>query len=143
MKSQTIMLPAASRAQAAQALAAKAQAYAPGERVRVTLELASVPRTLEQNSGVYQTYKLIALQSGDTLRNVRRECKLCHGVPILRADDAEFRAAYDRAIKPLAYEIKLEVMDYWPVTSRMSKPQLSQYLSELQLTYNVSLERAA
>jgi hypothetical protein len=34
-------------------------------------------------------------------------------------------------------------MDYWPVTSRMSKAQLSQYLSELQLTYSVALERAA
>lgn len=143
MKSQTIMLPAANRAQAVMNLAAKAREFARGERIRVTLELASVPRTLEQNSGVYQAYKLIALQSGDTIRNVRRECKLCHGVPILRADDAEFRAAYDRAIKPLGYEVKLEVMDYWPVTSRMSKVQLSQYLDELQNTYSVQLERAA
>lgn len=135
-------LPTDHRDAAITAMVAKLRAFAKGERVRVTWELASVPRTLEQNAGVYQAYKLIALEHGDTIKNVRRECKLCHGVPILRADDAEFRAVYDKAIKPLDYEAKLEVMDYWPVTSRMTKAQLSQYLDELQNTYNVQLEAA-
>lgn len=54
-------------------------------------------------------------------------CKLHHGVPILRAEDDEFREAYDGAIKGLTYEQKLLVMRVFPVTSRMTTKQLTKY----------------
>lgn len=59
-------------------------------------------------------------------------CKLTIGVPILRAEDEEFRLAYDSVIKPLSYENKIIAMRCWPVTSIMKKPQLSQYLELMQ-----------
>jgi len=60
-------------------------------------------------------------------------CKLNFGVPILRAEDAEFREFYDASIKPaLSYEQKLAAMKYLPVTSTMTKPQLSKYLEAMQ-----------
>jgi len=100
--------------------------------------------TLEQNSGVWKLYALIAGTFGDrTARDVKRECKLCHGVPILRNDDAEYRAAYDRVIKPLDYGLKLEAMDFWPVTRLMRKAQKSAYIDDVQRQYGVYLERAA
>ena len=37
---------------------------------------------------------------------------------------------YDSALKALTYEQKREVMGYFPVTSLMSKGQLSKYLDE-------------
>lgn len=100
--------------------------------------------TLEQNSGVWKLYALIAATMGDrTARDVKRECKLCHGVPILRDADPEYRTAYDRVIKPLDYALKLEAMDFWPVTRLMRKSQKSAYLDEVQRQYGVYLERAA
>jgi hypothetical protein len=100
--------------------------------------------SLEQNSGVWKLYALIAATMGDrTARDVKRECKLCHGVPILRDADAEYRTAYDRVVKPLDYALKLEAMDFWPVTRLMRKSQKSAYLDEVQRQYGVYLERAA
>jgi hypothetical protein len=100
--------------------------------------------SLEQNSGVWKLYALIAATFGDrTARDVKRECKLCHGVPILRAADPEYRAAYDRVIKPLDYALKLEAMDFWPVTRLMRKGQKSAYLDDVQRQYGVYLEAAA
>ena len=62
-------------------------------------------------------------------------CKLHHGIPILRAEDAEFREFYDGALKGLAYEHKLQAMKYLPVTSLMTKDQLSKYLEAVQRDY--------
>jgi hypothetical protein len=53
-------------------------------------------------------------------------------VPLLRAEDDQFREAYDAAIKGLSYEQKLKVMRILPVTSLMTKPQLSKYLEAMQ-----------
>ena len=64
-------------------------------------------------------------------------------MPILRAEDSEFRETYDSAIKGLTYEQKLRVMRILPVTSLMTKPQLSKYLEEVQKDFdkrNVRLE---
>lgn len=93
------------------------------------------PRTLPQNSLVYQLYSLIGANYGMSVAEARRECKLRHGVPILRAEDEEFRDAYDAVIKPLTYEQKLKAMDFWPVTSRMNTTQLGQYADSIQREY--------
>ena len=68
-------------------------------------------------------------------------CKLHFGVPILRMGD-EFREKYDRAVKPMAYEDKLTLMEWFPVTSLMTTPQLSEYLEKVQDHYRgrVALE---
>jgi thiamine kinase-like enzyme len=68
-------------------------------------------------------------------RGHRRYCKLHHGVPILRAEDADFREAYDAVIKPLDYETKLKAMDHWPVTSLMNKAQMSKFLEDIREDY--------
>lgn len=53
-------------------------------------------------------------------------------MPILRAEDEEFRTFYDGALKGLSYEQKREAMKFVPVTSLMTKPQLSKYLEAMQ-----------
>lgn len=62
-------------------------------------------------------------------------CKLHHGVPILRAEDEDFRSVYDGAIKGLTYEQKLAVMKVLPVTSLMTKAQKSKYLEAVRDDY--------
>ena len=93
------------------------------------------PRTLPQNALIYILYGQISRESGqESVQEVRRRCKLHCGVPILRAEDEEFRTAYDSVLKPLQYPQKLIAMDYWPVTSRMNTSQLSAYVAAIEST---------
>jgi hypothetical protein len=90
-------------------------------------------RSLDQNAISHVWYEQIAreLKDDDAL-GWKCYSKLHHGIPILRAEDEEFRTFYDGALKQLSYEKKLEAMKYLPVTSLMTKPQLTKYLEALQ-----------
>mgnify|MGYP000339031026 CR=1 FL=1 len=61
----------------------------------------------------------------------RQICKLTIGIPILRGDDFEFQELYDKTVKPLSYEDKVKLMDWFPVTSLMTMKQKSRYLDEV------------
>lgn len=103
--------------------------------LRVTVK-AGKDRSLDQNALSHSWYQQIANElREDTALGVKCFCKLHFGVPILRAEDEEFRTLYDLVIKPLTYEKKLAAMAVWPVTSLMTKPQLSQYLEAMQKGY--------
>ena len=90
-------------------------------------------RSLDQNALSHEWYAQLAreLREDDAL-GWKCYCKLHHGVPILRAEDAEFREFYDQSIKLLDYEKKLVAMKFLPVTSLMTKPQLSKYLEAVR-----------
>lgn len=90
---------------------------------------AGADRSLDQNALHWKWAGEVAAQLGDrTADDVQRRWKLEIGVPILRAEDDEFRAFYDVALKPRTYEQKLAAMRYVPVTSIMSVPQMSQFM---------------
>jgi hypothetical protein len=90
-------------------------------------------RSKDQNALQFLWATEVANQLGDrTADEVRREWKLHHGVPILREDSADFRELYDRAIKPLPYEMKLQAMGFIPVTSEMKVRQMVRYLDTVQ-----------
>ena len=93
-------------------------------------------RSLDQNAISHAWYEQISreLREDDSL-GWKCYCKLHHGVPILRAEDEEFREAYDATIKGMTYEQKLKVMRMLPVTSLMTKPQLSKYLEAMQCDF--------
>lgn len=91
-------------------------------------------RSVDQNSISHAWYSEVsrALQDRSPL-SVKCESKLTCGVPILRAEDDDFRAFYDKSVRQtLSYEEKLDAMKFLPVTSLMSVKQLSQYLEDLQ-----------
>ena len=93
-------------------------------------------RSLSQSALSHVWYEQVARElREDTPLGVKCFCKLHYGVPIMRAEDEEFRTLYDSVIKPLSYEKKLEAMKVWPVTSIMNKDQLSQYLTTMQYGY--------
>ena len=101
-------------------------------------------RSLDQNSISHAWYEQLAreLKEDDAL-GWKQFSKLHCGVPILRAEDEEFRRFYDGAIKGLTYEQKLSAMKFMPVTSLMTKPQLSKYLEAMQeifIQHTVRLE---
>lgn len=93
-------------------------------------------RSLDQNSISHAWYEQISRElREETPLGIKNFCKLHYGVPILRAENEEFRQQYDTVLKPLSYDKKLIAMNFLPVTSLMTKAQLSQYLEAMQLAY--------
>lgn len=89
-------------------------------------------RSLKQNGLQMKWLGEIAAQLGDqTVEEIRGYCKLTLGVPILRADNPDFREHYDAIIRPLPYEHKLAMMmepfDF-KVTRLMNSKQFTAYL---------------
>ncbi len=105
---------------------------------RPLFEQVPEKRSLDQNSMIYALYEQIASQAQDqSLIDVRRECKLRHGVAILRAGNDKFKALYDRCMKGvLTYEEKLEAMDILPVTRLMTKEQGTAYIDSIIREYS-------
>ena len=90
-------------------------------------------RSILQNSASHLWYSQIAVElKEDDALGWKCYCKLHHGVPILRAEDADFKSVYDKAIKGMSYEKKLLVMRFIPVSSLMTKVQLTRYLEAIQ-----------
>ena len=70
----------------------------------------------------------------ETIEEKRGYCKLHFGVPILRNENDEFKAAYDKIIMPHTYEDKLQMMMLpldFPVTRLMTTGQHKRYLDDV------------
>lgn len=96
-------------------------------------------RTPEQNRLQRLWHNEAAEQLGDhTPEELRAYCKLHFGIPILRAESEEFCAVYDRIIRPLPYEQKLELMAVpidFPVTRLMTTKQKTEFLDAIYQHY--------
>lgn len=97
-------------------------------------------RSSHQNRLQRQWMLEIAAQLGDrTPEEVRGECKLMFGVPILRAENEAFRAVYDEIVKPQSYENKVKMMMEpldLPVTRIMNTKQKTAYLDAIHRHYS-------
>lgn len=92
-------------------------------------------RSISQNKLQRLWCNEVAEQLGDQApEEVRGFCKLTMAVPILRAEDEIFCAAYDKSIRSLPYEAKLacmmEPIDF-PVTRRMNVRQTIRFLDDM------------
>ncbi len=96
-------------------------------------------RSAEQNRLMRQWCLDLEAQGDQTAEEYRAEIKLRLGVPILRAENADFCARYDEVVKPLPYETKLELMREpfdFPVTRLMTVKQQNRLLDEVQRHYS-------
>jgi hypothetical protein len=90
-------------------------------------------RSLDFNAQSHVWYEQLSRElTEDDALGWKCFCKLHFAVPIMRAEDEEFRTFYDTAIKGLSYEQKLQAMKYMPVTSLMTNPQFKKYCDEMQ-----------
>lgn len=111
------------------------QQYLEHRHLRISIKTGKA-RTLPQNDITHVWYGQIARElPEDNTLGWRCYCKLHHGVPILRAEDSDFKDMYDAVIKNRTYEEKLHVMKYLPVTSLMSRKQLSVYAEAVQADF--------
>jgi hypothetical protein len=89
-------------------------------------------RSVKQNRLQMLWLNEIASQlEGQTVEELRAYCKLTIGVPILRAQNEDFRKGYDDVVKPLSYEKKLAIMSEpldFPVSRLMTTRQATDYL---------------
>jgi hypothetical protein len=113
-----------------------AETYLQHRYLRISVKIGK-GRSKKQNSFSHAWYVEIAKAFPENdAKRWKRFCKLHYGVPILRAEDEEFKEAYDGSVKLLPYENKLIAMDSWPVTSIMTKRQLSDYATEIQAHFS-------
>jgi hypothetical protein len=107
-----------------------------GRKLPITVTWTQgAPRSTAQNRLAQRWFTDIAAQLGDqTHEDVRAECKLRFGVPILRAENDAFRISYDRVIKALPYEQKLDAIKAFdlPVTRLMTVKQMTAFMDEMQ-----------
>lgn len=102
-------------------------------RVKATVGKA---RSLPQNAIMHAWYTQMAIEDRQHSQQEHiRYCKWHHGVPILCADDPEYRALCRTLLGPLDYESRLIAMDHYPVTRLMTKAQESGYLEAMQADY--------
>lgn len=92
-------------------------------------------RSTRQNRLQAQWLNEIAQQlTEDDAEGWRGFCKLHFGVPILRGENEPFREVYDRLIRPMDYEAKIEAMRApldLAVTRLMTTKQMTAYLDAM------------
>jgi hypothetical protein len=93
-------------------------------------------RSLNQNDLSHLWYEQISRTlKEDTPEGVKNECKWRFGVPILMAQDPEFRQVFGNVLRNMSYENAIKAMSYIPVTSIMTVPQMRQYMKDMQDDY--------
>jgi len=91
-------------------------------------------RSVGQNRLQYQWYGDLEKQGDQTAQEYRAYSKAYFGIPILLAEDEEFRDSYTKTVKPLSYQVKMALMlepIALPITSRMNTDQMSRYLNAM------------
>lgn len=95
------------------------------------LQVMNSERSLSQNAMMFHCYRQVSKQTGESLGEIRRFCKLHFGVAIRKIADNEFCDWYNANVKPLPYETKLHLMEAIPITSTFTVAQAVEYIDSL------------
>lgn len=94
-------------------------------------------RTVSQNRLSFELYTLISRQVEDqSIEDVRYECKLNFGVPLMCAANVDFANDWFDGPGEQSYEKQLRAMRRWDVTSEMNKETFSQYVDDILRFYS-------
>jgi hypothetical protein len=105
----------------------------------ITIERQSKGRSAAQNR-LQQLWHMEAAQQlrDETAEEKRAYCKLHFGVKMLHSENAKFRAAWNKTMKPLGYETMLQLMQVpfdFPVTRLMTVEQKTRCLDAVWAHY--------
>lgn len=95
-------------------------------------------RSQQQQRLSFRWYQDVARQLGDQdSEDVRADCKVTFGIPILSAGDDAFRRDWARSIGRFGHEGQREIVKRLqvPVTSLMKVAQMTAYLDAMQRRY--------
>lgn len=111
-----------------------------GRKMPLTVSWAQgAARSDQQNRLAQRWFTDIARQLGDqTHEDVRSECKLRFGVPILRAENEAFRQSWDEGVGALPYERQQAAVKAFdlPVTRLMTVKQMTAFMDEMQRSWS-------
>lgn len=97
-----------------------------------------VDKKEEQNGLVHMWFKDIADWQGDkTPAEVKADCNLIYGRPIMARDDPEWEAVFGYLFNALSHAAKLKavrVLDI-PFTRLMGLKQLNEYMTQMAIDY--------
>lgn len=99
--------------------------------------IKSEKRRSAQNRLLWKWNTAIAEQTYSDKDTVHQTNKLDLGVPILRRDDAEFNTAWELIEKTHGPADRLRVISLIDVTSIMSVKQMTEYLQDMELLYQM------
>lgn len=125
------------------ALGQKLQGYDWKKPLLFTWKPYSKKRSLSMNALSHIWYSVISKATSEPEDDVKAQCKLTLGVPILLGEDEDFRHLwlsvnfnYIAESKGISYhEAQLLVVREFSVTSRMNRQQMSRYLTHMQQTF--------
>jgi hypothetical protein len=92
-------------------------------------------RTEAQNNTIHKWFGEISAHRGDTtMHEVKAECNLIYGRPILLRDNPEWGAVFEYLFKALPHDKKLKAIRLLdvPFTRKMKVKQLTEYMEQMQ-----------
>ena len=92
-------------------------------------------RSHPQNATVHAWFGQIAAETGQTAAEVKAECKLRYGLPIMAAECHAWVAEWEGCYRALPYHAQVKLFELLPMTSKMTTRQMSAFMDAVQKEY--------
>lgn len=92
-------------------------------------------RSNPQNSTVHKWFGQIADEYGQSAAEVKAECKLVWGLPIMQAERPEWVAEWEPLYGPLPYAQRRKLFECIPMTGMMTVKQMTAFMDAIQREY--------
>lgn len=92
-------------------------------------------RSNPQNATAAVWYGQIGTEYGQSPDEVKAECKLQYGLPIMQRDNEAWVAQWEPLYGPLPYRARLLAFQCIPLTSKFTVKQMSEYMDTVQRVY--------
>ena len=97
--------------------------------------LKGAKRSNPQNKTAAMWYGQISAETGQTQAEVKAECKLRYGLPIMERDKPEWVEKWSPLYGPLLYHLRLRMFEAIPLTSLLTTRAMGEYLDAIQKEY--------
>ena len=94
-----------------------------------------VSRSNQQSRTVEKWYAQIGQETGQLPVQVKAECKMRYGLPIMLTENAAWVAEWAPIYEPFDYARRLKLFEVIPLTSKLTTRQMSRYMDAVQMTY--------
>jgi len=94
-----------------------------------------IKRSLPQNATLHAWFGQIAAETFQTQAEVKAECKLRYGLPIMERDNPAWVAEWSPLYGPLPYAQRLKLFEVLPVSSKMTTRQMAEFMDAVQKEY--------
>lgn len=105
-------------------------------QIPCTASLAKgIRRSQQQSRTAEKWYSQIGAETGQLPIQVKGECKLMYGLPIMQTENAAWVAEWEPIYGPFDYKGRLKLFEIIPLTSKLTTKQMSNYMDAVQGVY--------